>query len=119
MLSNTARITIICAVIVFFVIILRYLKDKTLNLKYSLLWIFAGLVMIIMAIFPQLLNVMSKLIGIYNPVYALFLVAIAFILMILMSLTSIVSRLNRKVRTLVQENAMLEKRLRKLEDKEK
>lgn len=117
MLNNTARITIICAVIIYYIIILKYLKEKTLNLKYSLLWLFAGLVMVILAIFPQLLNVMSGLIGIYNPVYALFLVAIGFVIVILMSITSIVSRQNRKIRTLIQENAILEKRIRDLENK--
>ena len=45
----------------------------------------------------------------------LFIFCIGFIIMILLSLTSIASRQNRKIRTLTQELAILDKRLRELE----
>lgn len=48
----------------------------------------------------------------------LFIFAIGFMLMILLSLTSIASRQNRKLRTLTQELAILEKRVRDLEKKD-
>lgn len=48
----------------------------------------------------------------------LFIIAIGFIIMILLSLTSIASRQNRKIRTLTQELAILDKRVRELEKKD-
>ena len=49
----------------------------------------------------------------------LFIIGIGFIVMILMAITSIVSKQNKKIRTLIQDNAILEKRVRELEEGEK
>ena len=46
---------------------------------------------------------------------ALFVMILGFVVMILMALTSIVSRQAVRIRILVQENAILEKRVRELE----
>lgn len=117
MFSDKLRIVLIIAVIVYFGLILHWLKIKALNLKYSLLWLLSGVAMGILVIFPETLLWVSKLTGIQTPMYALLIFAIAFAIAILMSITSIVSRQNRKIRTLIQENALLEKRIRDLESK--
>lgn len=117
MFSDKLRIVLIIAVIVYFGLILHWLKIKALNLKYSLLWLLSGVAMGILVIFPETLLWVSKLTGIQTPMYTLLIFAIAFAIAILMSITSIVSRQNRKIRTLIQENALLEKRIRDLESK--
>lgn len=116
-MTPTLRVTLILAIIVYFVIILKLLKDKALSLKYSLLWLFSGAVMLIMIAFPHLLNLCAELVGIQSNMNALFIFFIAFILIILMSLTSIATRLNRKLRIVIQETAIMEKRIRDLEKK--
>lgn len=115
MLGTTLRISLIVAIIIYFVIILWLLKEKKLSLKYTLLWILAGVVMAVLVVFPKILTWLSRLVGIQSSMNGLFIFCIAFIIMILMSLTSIVTRLNRKVRVLTQELAILEKRIRELE----
>ena len=117
MLPSTLRITLIIAVIVYFVSILYFLKQRALNLKYTLLWLLAGLVMGILVIFPELLISIIRIFGIQDNMNGLFIFCIAFIIMILLSLTSIATRLNIKVRTLTQELAILDKRIRELEEK--
>lgn len=118
MIPTTLRITLIAAVICYFVIILYFLKQKALNLKYTLLWLVAGLVMGILVIVPELLVKIIHIFGIQDNMNGLFIFAIGFIIMILLSLTSIASRQNRKIRTLTQELAILEKRVRDLEAKD-
>lgn len=118
MIGGTLRIVLIAAVICYFLIILKFLKDKALSLKYTLLWIFAGLVMGVLVIFPSVLTRIISLLGIQSNMNGLFIFCIAFIMIILMSITSIVSRQNRKIRTLIQEISILEKRIRELETKE-
>lgn len=115
MIPSTLRITLIVAVICYFIIILYFLKQRALNLKYTLLWLLAGAVMGILVIVPELLTAIIHLFGIQDNMNGLFIFCIGFIIMILLSLTSIVSRQNRKVRTLTQELAILDKRLRELE----
>lgn len=118
MLGDTLRIVLICAIIVYFLIILILLKDKKLSLKYTLLWLFAGVVMAVLVIHPMFLVMLTNMIGIQSAMNGLFIFCIAFMIMILMSLTSIVSRQNRKIRTLIQESAIYEKRIRELENKQ-
>lgn len=115
MIPSTLRITLIIAVICYFVIILYFLKRRALNLKYTLLWLLAGVVMGILVIFPELLVRVIRILGIENNMNGLFIICIAFMLMILMALTSIVSRQNMKIRALVQEIGILDKRIREME----
>ena len=114
-LNGTLRTTLIVGVIIYFLIILKLLKDKSLSLKYSLLWLFSGVAMGILVIFPELLLHIIVIFGIQSNMNGLFLFGIAFLGTTLMSITSIVSRQNKKIGTLIQENAILEKQMRNLE----
>ena len=116
MIPSTLRIVLIAALIFYFVMILIFLKNKTLELRYTLLWMFAGVILALLVIWPELLSRFVRLVGIQSNMNGLFIMAIAFIVMIMMSLTSIVSRQTNKIRHLIQEIAILEKRLRALEN---
>lgn len=116
MIPATLRISLIIIVICYFVFILYFLKKKAISLKYTLLWLVAGLVMGIMVIWPQSLTMVIKIIGIESNMNGLFVLSIGFLVAIAMSLTSIVSRQSEKIRSLVQTIAMLEKRIRDLEN---
>ena len=120
MIPGTLRVVLIAAIIVYFIMILIFLKNKTLELRYTLLWMFAGMILAVLVIWPELLSRLVRLAGIQSNMNGLFIMAIAFIVMIMMSLTSIVSRQTNKIRHLIQEIAILEKRVRELEkDSEK
>ena len=115
MIPSHLRITLIIVVISYFIVILYFLKQKALNLKYTLLGLVAGAVMGILVVVPELLTRTIRLFGIQDNMNGLFLFCIGFIVLILLSLTSIASRQNRKLRTLTQELAILDKRVRDLE----
>lgn len=115
MIPATLRFTLIVAVVCYFIVILYFLKQKALNLKYTLLWLVAGFVMGLLVAVPELLVMIIHIFGIQDNMNGLFIFAIGFIIMILLSLTSIVSRQNQKIRTLTQELAILDKRVRELE----
>lgn len=117
MIPSHLRVTLIIVVISYFIVILYFLKQKALNLKYTLLWLVAGAVMGVLVVIPELLTGIIRLFGIQDNMNGLFLFCIGFIILILLSLTSIASRQNRKLRTLTQELAILEKRVRDLERK--
>lgn len=119
MLPINLRTTLIIAVCCYFVLILIFLKRKSLELKYSLLWLLAGVVMGIFVFFPKLLGSFTKILGIESLMNGLYVLCIGFIIIILMALTSIVSRQTMKIRSLIQEMAMLEKRLREAENQVK
>ena len=119
MIPSHLRVTLILVVVSYFIVILYFLKQKALNLKYTLLWLVAGAVMGVLVAVPELLTQIIRLFGIQDNMNGLFLFCIGFIILILLSLTSIASRQNRKIRTLTQELAILDKRVRDLEKREK
>ena len=119
MIPSTLRITLCIAVICYFILILYYLKKRMLELKYTLIWLFAGLVMGIMIFFPELLVHFVRLLGIESNMNGLSVLCFAFIIAILMTLTSIVSRQTMKIKILIQELSMMEKRIRELESDKK
>lgn len=113
------RFALIIGVIVYFILLINLLKNNRLNLKYTLLWMFMGIVLFMLAIFPDVILFVTEIVGIIEPTNGLFAILIFCILIILVSITAIVSKLNNKNRTLIQAVAMLEKRLRDLEKKDK
>ena len=117
MIPQRLQATLIIAIILYFIIILHFLKNKALELKYTLIWLFSGLAMLLLVVFPQIMTFAIHFLGIQSNMNGLYIALIAFIIMILMSLTSIVSRLDFKTKMLIQEAALLEKRVRDLEQK--
>lgn len=116
MLSSSLRLFLTIGLLVYFLLIFSLLKRRTLSLRYTLLWIFGGIGMGILLIFPELLSWFTHLAGIKLVSNGLFAMFLFFILIILISITSIVSRQSDNIKRLVQYNALLEKRIRELEE---
>lgn len=110
------QIFLIVCVLIFLAIIVHYLAKKKLNLRYSLVWLGTGLGMLVLAIFPQIATAVSVLVGIDTPVNTVFLFAGMFMLLIIFTLTIIVSHMNNQIYRLTQKQAILEKRVRELEN---
>ncbi len=117
-LPTNLRITLAIALVVYLVLILVFLKNKAIELKYTLLWLLAGVAMAVLVIFPNVLPWFIHLLGVTDNMNGLFLICIAFLMMLLMELTSIVSRQARKIRSLTQGQAILEREVRELLKKE-
>jgi len=109
------RISLLAGIALYFILIVYFLKKKALSLKYTLLWFASGFMMLLLIIFPNILYKVADFLGFVSPVNALFAVVIFFMLCILMSITSIVSKLNSKNKSVAQQLALLEKRVRELE----
>lgn len=116
MISNRLQICAIIAVVLFFIALISLLRKNRFELKYSLLWLLSGVIMLILALFPRILDWFAKLIGVYSSVNALFAVLLCCGVMVMISLTAIISKEKREIIRLVQEMAIIENRLRKAEE---
>ena len=114
-LPGNLRITLAVAIIIYLILILIFLKRRAIELKYTLLWLLAGALMAILVAFPNILPWFVHLLGIADNMNGLFIFGIAFLMMIVMELTSIVSRQTRKIRSLTQSQAILEREIRKMQ----
>lgn len=116
-MSLKLTVSLLAGIAVYMTIIIVLIKKEQLNLKYTLLWLLSGIVMILMACIPQITVGLSKLLGIVTPANTIFIMEGLFALLIILSLTSIVSTQMLRIRRLTQTQAILEKRVQDLEKK--
>ena len=114
-MNRVLQIFLITCLLVFLVLVLRFLAQKRLNLKYTLVWLLADISMLLVTLFPQTVDVVGGLVGIAAPVNTIFLFSGMFMILILMTLTFIVSHMNSRIYRMAQSIALLEKRLRDYE----
>ena len=103
--------------IVFLGMMIELIRKNRVELKYALLWFFTGVVMILLAAFPGLLDWLARLIGVYNPVNALFAIILCCGLGLMISYSVIMSGNKKASVRLTQEISLLEKRVRELEER--
>jgi hypothetical protein len=95
------------------------IKNKKLELKYSLTWISSSLFLIIIALFPNIIIFLSKILHIKEPVNALFLIIIFFLIVIVFTLTIAVSKNSNRVKVLTQELGILKTKTENTEKNQK
>lgn len=109
------RVGLLAGSLCYLGVIFWLLKKKKLTVRYSIIWLFSAFVLLVFAIFPYVVLVLTDLLGMAVPVNLVFLLVLAFILLLLLSLSSIVSGFAEKLKRLAQHNALLERRVRELE----
>ena len=115
MITQRLQLFAIVVGVVFLVMMIELIRKNRVALKYALLWLFSGLVLLVLAIFPQVLNWFAGLIGVYSPVNALFAILLCCGLVLMISFSVIVSGNKKAVVRLTQEISLLENRIRELE----
>ncbi len=116
-MNTVLHISLIVAVLIYFIVLFMMLRKNKLSLKYSLLWMLTGVIMAVFVIFPGLLDVIAGFFGVHTPTNALFAILIFCLIILLISLTSIVSAQTKRITTLIQEVAVNDKAIRELEKK--
>ena len=105
-MSIRIKCVIIAVLILGLLKILGLIKKNKLELKYALSWLFLELGILIITLIPNLLNVISKVLGIYNEINMLFFLGFVFILLVIFSLTLSLPRNSERVRKMAQEIAL-------------
>ena len=105
-MSIRLKCVIIAVLILGLLKILGLIKKNKLELKYALSWLFLELGILIITLIPNLLNVISKVLGIYNEINMLFFLGFVFIILVIFSLTMSLSRNSERVRKMAQEIAL-------------
>lgn len=92
--------------------ILKRIRQSKLQIEYAIFWILFSGVLIIFSLFPWLVSLFTRMIGMQLPVNFIFLLFI-FVLMVKMFFMTIeLSTLENKVKDLTQELALEEKERR-------
>lgn len=102
------RIQIIIAIFIILAlaVIVNMIRKKALELRYALAWLAVGAGVLVLDLFPGLIETISRLIGIADPVNMLFFAGFCFSLAIIFVLTIAISRMSIRIKDLAQELAL-------------
>ena len=108
------RLTFVAAVAVVAVlaVIIELIRRHRLQERYELLWIVTGGVMLFFALWRSALDRFAELLGVAYPPSALFMVAGLFVFVVLLHFSMVLSKLSERNKTLAQQIALLDQRLR-------
>lgn len=107
-MSQTLQVAsaIACSALFFYVI--HLVKRRTLQLRYSLLWLALSIAVLISSLFPVPLFQLSQVFGFTNASNFIFFCGALFLLVIVLNLSSIVSLQATSIKGLTQKIALLE-----------
>ena len=92
--------------------ILKKIRQSKLQIEYAIFWIIFSGVLVIISLFPWLVSLFTRLLGMQLPVNFVFMVFIFILLVKLFMMTIELSALEHKVKDLTQELALEEKERR-------
>ena len=106
--ASNQRVEVIALAVVICAVIFELVRRKRLLERYALLWLLAGVTILVLALWKGLLTKLSHAVGIYYPPSALFAVAFVFVLAMLIHFSTTISRLSDQNKVLAQRLALLE-----------
>ncbi len=108
-MSSILRISLILVSVFTLWYITRKIRRSQMITKDAGFWVIFAMILILFAIFPQIITFTTSLFGIQSPVNGVFLSIIFLLLMKLFSLSIKVSKLESELIELAEEIALMEK----------
>ncbi len=110
MMTMTLRVALILASAGTFYMIIRKIRQARLQIENAIFWILLAMVLVVYSLFPSVADFCARVLGIYATTNFLFLFAIFVLIMKVFYMTIHISQLETKVKELVQQMALEEKK---------
>lgn len=107
-MNTVSRIISIVISLSLLFFIFNLVRKNKLKEKYALLWLLTGSVIFILAIFQNLLNWITCVLGIKIPINTVFFLGIFFILLINIHFSMVISNLSEQNKKIAQKLSFLE-----------
>ncbi|GAA2058611.1 DUF2304 domain-containing protein [Leifsonia soli] len=114
-MTLTAYILGIVAALITLTVVIEMMRRKRMRERHAVWWLLAGVVALIVGIFPQVLNWAAEVFGVGAPVNLVFFVSIAVLFLVCIQHSSELTTLEDKTRTLAEEVVLLRLRINDLE----
>lgn len=114
-MPESLRYMLLLGAAVYLLLIFFLLKTGRLSVRFSLVWLASGGVLVVFAACPYIVYVLREYLHMVMPVNVVFTLLFCFVLLVLLSLSVAVSDFAERIKRLAQANAILEKRVRQLE----
>ena len=106
-MSLKLKICILLFSLLLFIITSYLLKKEKISVKYSLVWYFISLILIIVALMPFVMNFIQKIIGFDSMSNMIIGIILCLLVFCNLALTIIVSGQKQKINLLIQEVSIL------------
>ena len=114
-MSFAARLLLIALGIGIVGFVINLVRTRKLKEEYAILWLFTGVVLVLLPVVIDLLDALSFALGITYPPAFIGLVAAVCVLFILFQFSTSISRFSERTKVLTQELAIMQERVRRLE----
>lgn len=102
-MSVALRICLVALSIVSLFYIIRKIRYSKMQIEYTLFWIVLSIIMILMAVFPQIVYWITIAMGMVSAANVVYLFIIGILLVKVFMMTIEISNLESKVQALIQE----------------
>jgi hypothetical protein len=96
-------------------VIVHLVRRHRLREEYALVWLIAGAAILVLSVFGGLVRLLASLVDVSYPPTLVLVVGLLFALLILLSQSVTISGQANRIRDLAQAVALLERRLRQVE----
>lgn len=113
------KLQIVIAVIILtaLCVLINMIRKRALELRYALAWLLVAAAVLILDVFPGIMEGAAHLIGIASAMNMLFFAGFCFSLLLIFILTVTVSQMTVQIKNLTQQTALMEKRLKEEKDR--
>lgn len=102
--------------LIFLFIIFLMVKHEKLSVRFSLVWFGLGGVLLVLSAFPVLAKILRAVFHFEVVANMIFTLLFCFVLLVLLLFSAEAGFLNERIKRLSQSNALLEHRVRELEE---
>jgi hypothetical protein len=106
-MASNLKITVLAAAFIILAVVVALLRKGKLPIKFSLLWVIAAIVLILVALIPNFLQLFMQLLGFQTLSNMLIGILIFILFYICIILTVIVSEQKESIKLLIQEVSIL------------
>lgn len=97
------------------VVVIEMLRRRRLRERHAVWWVIAGLLALMVGVFPSVLDWAATLVGINVPTNLVFFVSIAVLFLVCIQTSAELTGVESQTRTLVEMSALQDLRIRDLE----
>ena len=110
MMTTTLRVALVLVSFMTLYLMMRKLRQAKGQIESAIFWIVRARVLVVFSIFPSVADWAARMLGIYSTANFLFLFAIFLLIVKVFYMTIHISQLETKVKELVQQMALEEKK---------
>lgn len=114
-MSITSYILGILAALLTLGVVVEMLRRRRLRERHAIWWLVAGVLALIVGLFPQTLDAAAALVGVVVPINLVFFVSVVILFLVCIQHSAELTKHDEQTRTLAEQSSLLELRVRDLE----